>query len=138
HSIIFFIFLVCNVGGSLTPLGDPPLFLGFLQGVGFFWTTTHLWWEMLFVVALLLIIYYLWDRRLYKREQTAPETTDHKAISIDGKFNFVLLAGVLAFVLFSGIVNLGSISVYGVDLPVAGLIRDAGLLILTWISWRIT
>ena len=63
HVIVFFIFLVSNIGGSLTPLGDPPLFLGFLRGVDFFWTThAPLWRETLFVGAILLAVFFLLDR----------------------------------------------------------------------------
>ena len=54
HVVIFFIFLVSNIGGSLTPLGDPPLFVGFLRGVDFFWTTQHLWMQMLLVGGIVL------------------------------------------------------------------------------------
>ena len=61
HVIIFFIFLVANIGGSLTPLGDPPLFLGFLKGVDFFWTTSAMLIPMLFMVACLLIIFFSID-----------------------------------------------------------------------------
>jgi Na+/H+ antiporter NhaD/arsenite permease-like protein len=61
HTIVFFIFIVCNCGGCLLPLGDPPLFLGYLMGVPFLWTTV-LWKEWLFVNAALLVFYYLWDR----------------------------------------------------------------------------
>ena len=55
HVVVFFIFLVANAGGSLSPLGDPPLFLGFLNGVSFFWTTVHLALPMLFICAVLLV-----------------------------------------------------------------------------------
>ena len=58
HVVVFFIFLVSNIGGSLTPLGDPPLFLGFLRGVDFFWTTTHLFTETLFVGGVVLLIFF--------------------------------------------------------------------------------
>ena len=61
HIIIFFIFLVANIGGSLTPLGDPPLFLGFLHGVSFFWTTKAMFLPMLFSSTLLLLIYFVID-----------------------------------------------------------------------------
>lgn len=138
HTVVFFIFLVCNVGGALTPLGDPPLFLGFLQGVGFFWTTTHLWWEMLFVVAVLLTVYYVWDTYLFKRDQQPRAEEKKEPIGVTGKFNLILLAGVIGFVLFSGIYDLGFVTVYDVSVPISGLIRDAGLLALTWISWRST
>ena len=67
HSVVFFIFLVANIGGSLTPLGDPPLFLGFLRGVPFFWTT-RLAAETLLCAVILLTAYYFIDRRLWARE----------------------------------------------------------------------
>lgn len=139
HTVVFFIFLVCNVGGSLTPLGDPPLFLGFLRGVGFFWTTTHIWLETLFVVAVLLSIYALWDSLLYRRE--SPQLVreiQYEPLGMEGKANLFLLAGVVGFVLFSGVAKLGSVSVLGIELPVAGVIRDVGLLALTYLSWKIT
>lgn len=60
HTIVFFIFVVCNCGGCLLPIGDPPLFLGYLEGVDFLWTLS-LWREYLFVNASLLVVYYLWD-----------------------------------------------------------------------------
>lgn len=70
HIPVFFIFVVSNCGGLLTPLGDPPLFLGFLKGVGFFWTA-RLWPQWLLANGLLLTIFYVWDRRAYRREATA-------------------------------------------------------------------
>jgi Na+/H+ antiporter NhaD/arsenite permease-like protein len=76
HTVIFFIFVACNCGGCLTPLGDPPLFLGYLQGVDFLWTL-RLWPAWLFVNGLLLAIYYVWDRFLaYPREQRADIARD--------------------------------------------------------------
>lgn len=65
HIVVFFIFLAANAGGSLTPLGDPPLFLGFLKGVDFFWTMQHIFPETLFVCISLLAIFYLIDRHYY-------------------------------------------------------------------------
>jgi Na+/H+ antiporter NhaD/arsenite permease-like protein len=67
HLIVFFIFLVANIGGSLTPLGDPPLFLGFLQGVTFFWTF-NLFTEMLFVSVILLFVFFAWDTYMFRKE----------------------------------------------------------------------
>ncbi len=67
HLIVFFIFLVANVGGSLTPLGDPPLFLGFLQGVEFFWTF-QLMPQFLFVVSWLLLAFFIWDTYMFRKE----------------------------------------------------------------------
>ena len=68
HTIVFFIFLVANIGGSLTPLGDPPLFLGFLQGVGFFWPTQNMLLPMVMVSAIVLVIYFVLDSYLHSRE----------------------------------------------------------------------
>ena len=140
HMVVFFIFLVANVGGSLTPLGDPPLFLGFLNGVDFFWTTTHLFWEMSFVVVILLTVYYFWDRYLYAQEEQPEEVAveDREPLGIEGGFNFLLLAGVVGFVLFSGAYNLGDVAIYNVHVRVAGMIRDIGLLALAYLSWILT
>src|SRR5690625_6194665 len=86
HIVVFFIFLVANVGGSLTPLGDPPLFLGFLQGVDFFWTTTNLFWEMRFLVVILLVLYYFCYRYLYSIEEpvAAPYEAHKESLVLDG------------------------------------------------------
>ena len=72
HLVVFFIFLVSNVGGSLTPLGDPPLFLGFLKGIDFFWTARHLLPETLFMVASLITIFYMVDSYYMKKEGVSP------------------------------------------------------------------
>jgi Na+/H+ antiporter NhaD/arsenite permease-like protein len=97
HTIIFFIFIVSNIGGSLLPIGDPPLFIGYLRGVPFFWTL-NLWKEWAFSVALLLVIYWIWDTRAYRHEAVADLRRDEaqvQPISISGKINFLLLAGVI-------------------------------------------
>lgn len=140
HMVIFFIFLVANVGGSLTPLGDPPLFLGFLQGVDFFWTTTNLFWEMSFVVVILLVLYYFWDRYLYAREEpvAAPDAAEKEPLGLEGGINLLLLAGIVGAVLFSGTVKMGEVTVYGVHMTVQNIIRDIVLLILAWLSWVLT
>lgn len=99
HVIVFFIFLVANIGGSLTPLGDPPLFLGFLQGVSFFWTLklTPAW---LFAVGLLLIVFFILDRSFFKKELiNSDEELTKTPLKIEGRRNFFLLAGVLATVI---------------------------------------
>lgn len=139
HIVIFFIFLVANVGGSLSPLGDPPLFLGFLQGVDFFWTTQFLFLEMSFVAVVLLAIYYLWDRHLYKKETNTPPKDDGtEPLGIEGSRNLFLILGVIAAVLFSGLVHLGEFTVFHVHVKVENVVRDIVLLMLTWISWQIT
>lgn len=138
HTIVFFIFLVANIGGSLTPLGDPPLFLGFLQGVPFFWTTEHMLAEMLFMSAALLAIYYVWDRIAYAGEDQWKRPLSDEAIGLEGGVNLLLLLGVIAAVLFSGFVRLGGFEVYGIELRIENLIRDAALLALAAASWKWT
>jgi Na+/H+ antiporter NhaD/arsenite permease-like protein len=100
HTVIFFIFMVSNIGGLLLPLGDPPLFLGYLRGVPFFWTLT-LWKEWLFACGTLLVIYYLWDSRMYRREAPEDITLDEtrrQPLQLRGALNIALLLGVVASV----------------------------------------
>src|SRR5690606_38536852 len=92
YHIIFFIFMVSNVGGSLTPIGDPPLFLGFLKGVPFFWTLTHNWPAWITAIALLAIIFYFLDQKFGKAasEEVVPENYSNK-FSLIGSKNFLWL-----------------------------------------------
>ena len=102
HTVVFFIFLVSNIGGMLTPLGDPPLFLGYLQGVPFAWTL-RLWGPWLTMTATLLVLYYAWDCRQHARETKAALTRDHTKITplrIRGALNALWLVGVVAAVAF--------------------------------------
>ena len=102
HTVVFTILIVANCGGLLTPLGDPPLFLGFLRGVPFEWTF-NLLPEWLFVNALLLLAYYALDRRAYARETPeaiAWDTTAQQPLGIVGKLNFVFFAIIIAGVAF--------------------------------------
>jgi len=142
HVVVFFIFIVSNAGGSLTPLGDPPLFLGFLKGVDFFWTLQHLFPQSLFLIGSLLVIFFILDSWYYnKREavQAADPTPDSRQIGFDGKVNFVLLAGVVALVLMSGLWKSDvSFNVAGTDVGLPGLARDAGLLLIILISLKLT
>ncbi|GAP35696.1 putative transmembrane protein [Piscinibacter sakaiensis] len=140
HVVVFFIFVVSNAGGSLTPLGDPPLFLGFLKGVSFGWTLQHLWPQTLFLVAGLLAIFWLLDGWLYRREGVTPidPTPDTPRLAIDGGVNLLLLAGVVGLVLMSGLWHGGiAVVVAGAELSWGGLLRDAGLLLLAAASLRL-
>jgi Na+/H+ antiporter NhaD/arsenite permease-like protein len=105
HLPIFFIFTVSNVGGLLTPLGDPPLFLGFLNGVPFTWTL-NLWREWLLVNGLVLVLFVAWDTVAYRREspEAVPPTTRHP-LRIQGLINLPLLAGIIAGVLVQGMME---------------------------------
>jgi len=102
HTVVFFIFLVSNIGGMLTPLGDPPLFLGYLQGVPFAWTL-RLWGPWLTMTATLLVLYYAWDCRQHARETKAALERDHtqsEPLRIRGALNGLWLVGVVAAVAF--------------------------------------
>jgi Na+/H+ antiporter NhaD/arsenite permease-like protein len=125
HVIVFFIFLVSNIGGSLTPLGDPPLFLGFLRGVDFFWTTQNLWRETLFVSGVLLAIFFLLDWVIYRKEGVSkPDPTPDTEVSVAGGINFPLLAIIIGAILMSATVDLGRITVLGSDVELANVLRD--------------
>lgn len=138
HLIIFFIFLVANIGGSLTPLGDPPLFLGFLHGVSFFWTL-HLFPDMIFCVFVLLVILYIWDSYMYRQEDLKPDLDGVKEpIKIEGAFNFLFLLGVVVGVLFSGMVHLPEISVFGIHVPLQNWVRDFWIVLMGILSLRLT
>ena len=141
HTIVFFIFIVSNIGGSLTPLGDPPLFLGFLKGVDFFWTARNILPDTLLVTAALLAIFYALDRHWYRKEGLLPydPTPDTKRIGVDGGANLFLLAGVIGLVLMSGLWKSGVVfDVYGTPLGLPGLVRDVGLVAITSISLKLT
>ncbi len=100
HVVVFFIFLVANIGGSLTPLGDPPLFLGFLKGVDFFWTMKLLP-VMAPVSLVLLVIFYIFDTYKFKDEGTPPDDGEKQPLRLEGKFNFVMVACIIGAILFS-------------------------------------
>jgi Na+/H+ antiporter NhaD/arsenite permease-like protein len=136
HLCVFFIFLVSNIGGSLTPLGDPPLFLGFLHGVPFFWTF-HLLSPMLVVAIPLLIMFYLVDRLYFRREEQPEETGGAEAVRVDGLHNLLFLAGVVGAVLMSGTWKIGTFELLGVELKTEFVLRD-GLLILLGILSLVT
>ena len=90
YHIIFFIFVVSNVGGSLTPIGDPPLFLGFLKGVPFFWTLTHNFYPWVLAVLFLVAVFYLYDKR-NKSDESADEEIPNGKVSLLGGKNFIWL-----------------------------------------------
>ena len=126
--VVFFIFLVANIGGALTPLGDPPLFLGFLQGVSFFWTLKILP-HMLVSVVILICIYFALDLYYFKKEGgKVPYDGEKKPLRLVGTYNFIFLAGVVGAVLMSGVADLGEVSTLGIHRAGQDWLRD-GLLI---------
>ena len=136
HTIVFFIFVVSNIGGSLTPLGDPPLFLGYLMGVPFWWTL-HLFGPMLFLTASLLVIYFIWDTVAYRSEEArdiAEDVQQVRPLAIQGGINFLWLLGVI-----------GCVAVIDPSRPLPGLgihpppyLREGMLLFLSALSWFTT
>jgi Na+/H+ antiporter NhaD/arsenite permease-like protein len=139
--MVFFIFIVSNVGGALTPLGDPPLFLGFLQGVGFFWTMRNILAETVCLVAALLVLFHAIDRRIYRREGVLPvdPTPDTRAIGFDGARNFWLLGAIVVVVLQSGLwKSTIAFDLLGAELTLPSLMRELALLAIIWLSLRIT
>ena len=138
HIFCFFIFLVANIGGSLTPLGDPPLFLGFLHNVPFFWVTTHILPHMLVASLILLALFYLIDRYHFRKEErealVPPEEEKGEPLGIEGLHNFALLAGVVGIILVSGYWRPGSISVLGVTVELQNLLRDVVIIALGFLS----
>lgn len=138
HVVVFFIFLVANAGGLLTPLGDPPLFLGFLNGVSFFWTTKHLALPMLFVCGVLLLVFYALDAWCWRRADAAAAPVEWN-LALGGKANFVLLAALVALVLMSGVWRPGTgFAIAGVPVQWQNLLRDAGLVALAVVSLTCT
>ena len=141
HVVVFFIFIVSNAGGSLTPLGDPPLFLGFLNGVDFFWTVTTLLPETLFLVGSLLAIFYVVDSWYYRREGVLPAdpTPDDERFGLEGAINFLPLLAVVGLVLMSGTWKPGiSFSVWGTEVALQQLVRDVLLVAVVFWSLKIT
>ncbi|MDO8769710.1 MAG: sodium:proton antiporter [Burkholderiaceae bacterium] len=142
HVVVFFIFIVSNAGGSLTPLGDPPLFLGFLKGVDFFWTVRQIFPETLFLIGSLLAIFYTLDWWFYHRREEvlqADPTPDTRQIGFDGVANFWLLGVIAALVLLSGFWQSSvAFHVMGTEVGLPGLVRDVGLVLVTLLSFKIT
>jgi Na+/H+ antiporter NhaD/arsenite permease-like protein len=141
HVVVFFIFLVSNIGGSLTPLGDPPLFLGFLKGVDFFWTTVHILPDTLFMALPLLAIFYVLDRILIGRETSAPPTlpADAPLFAITGWVNVALLGAIVGAVLLSGVWNPGiSVSIHHTEVELQNVVRDILLLLIAFASLKLT
>lgn len=158
HTVVFFIFMVSNIGGALTPVGDPPLFLGFLHGVPFFWTM-RLFVPMGLNILILISLYLIIDYVLYQREmkqQTAPVNAGETApIRIEGLKNLIFLAGVIAAVVFSGTLNkhplfynaltgeatgiiLMNLEGHNLVWPWINILRDSIMLLMAWLAFKTT
>ena len=138
HTFVFFIFLVSNIGGSLTPLGDPPLYLGFLKGVSFFWTTTHLFHEFLFCAALLLGVYYILDSLAWARERPEIPAGEPEPLRVQGLLNLALIGVVVAMVLIQGYWQPGEVEIFGQHIGIERLIGIAVFLAVSYVSMKLT
>ena len=140
HVICFFIFLVANIGGSLTPLGDPPLFLGFLHNVPFFWVTTGILPHMLLTCVILLALFFIVDSFYYRKEKDQPQLPEEEKVPIklEGIYNFLFLGGIIGAVLMSGYWKAGHFSVLGVEWAYQNISRDIIIIAMGLLSLFVT
>jgi Na+/H+ antiporter NhaD/arsenite permease-like protein len=139
HVVIFFIFLVANIGGALTPLGDPPLFVGFLRGVGFFWTAQHLWLQTLIVAVLLLAIFFALDTWIARGEPKTPANASPEPLWLHGGINIALIALIIAAILVSATWKPGiAFDVYGTHVELQNALRDLALVLIALASLWLT
>ncbi len=139
HIVVFVIFVVANIGGGLTPLGDPPLFLGFLKGINFFWTVTHMLPLVGFCVAILLVVFFILDSYYYSKEDNRPaKTAGGGKLSIAGIPNIMLLPCVTLAVLASSMKLGDAFTLHYVTVPWASVLQVGLLLIITIASMKIT
>jgi len=134
--VVFFIFLVANIGGSLTPVGDPPLFLGFLHGVPFFWTFAILP-HMVFTALILLAIYFALDTYYYKKEgfnKSQIDEEEKEPIRLVGSYNFIFLAGIVGSVIISGLVDWGEVNTFGIHRSIQEWARDGFIILMGILS----
>jgi Na+/H+ antiporter NhaD/arsenite permease-like protein len=142
HVVIFFIILVANVGGALSPLGDPPLFVGFLHGVDFFWTTRQLLMPTVLVAGLVLIAFVALDLWHYRKDRlvtTVGETDPPLDLNVRGTINLLLIAGVIAAILGAAWWQPGiSFDIYGTKVELQNALRDVILLVIAFLSLVLT
>jgi Na+/H+ antiporter NhaD/arsenite permease-like protein len=143
HVMVFFIFLVANIGGTLSPLGNPPIFVGFLQGVDFFWTTTHVWQQTVVVAGLVLAIFFVTDLRLYMRDRrvaiVGEATPKQEPIRVRGLVNLVLIAAIVGAIVVSAVWRPEIIfDVEGTRIALQDLVRDVALGFIALASLALT
>lgn len=147
HVVIFFIFLVANIGGGMTPLGDPPLFMGFLEGVDFFWTVKNIGIQVLVSIVVLLSLFFLIDTYLFKKNDSdllhnnsekSQDLDKLMKISVDGYFNLFLMICIILTVVLSGMIKSGNLSIFGLEIKFSSIFRDLILMIIGIISLKRT
>jgi Na+/H+ antiporter NhaD/arsenite permease-like protein len=142
HVVVFFIFLVANIGGALSPLGDPPLFVGFLRGVDFFWTTHTLWFETALVAGLVLLAFVALDVRYYRKDRLVATVGEAKRpinLGVSGGINLLLIAGIIGAILAAAAWKpASSVRIYGTTLELQNIARDAALVLIAILSLALT
>lgn len=138
HTIVFFTFIVANIGGSLTPIGNPPLLMGFISKVPFFWPLSKLLAPTALACGVLLLTYFIIDSHFYKKETSKPITKTKTALKIEGGWNFILLVGVIFSVLASSQDWGIAFYLYHVPMPLSELVEILAMLAITLISLKIT
>ena len=140
HVVVFFIFLVANIGGALSPLGDPPLFVGFLRGVDFFWTTQHLLQQTAITAGVVLAAFVALDVWLYRKDRLVQLVgSPPLQLRIRGGINLLLIAAIIGAILLSAIYKRGIVfDAYGTPLALQNLLRDAALIVIALLSLWLT
>lgn len=138
HTLIFFIFIVGNIGGTLTPVGNPPLLMGFISKVPFFWPTAKLLAPTLLAVAILLVLYFIMELYFYKKEAIKHVSIDKTPIAIEGGVNFLLLIGVIFTVILSSKEMGIAFTLCQVTVPVNELVEIGLLALITFLSFNIS
>lgn len=138
HTIVFFTFIVANIGGSLTPVGNPPLLMGFISKVPFFWPLSKLLAPTALACGILLLLFFIIDSYFYKKETAKPVTKTKTVLKIEGGWNFILLIGVIFAVLASSQDWGTAFYIYHVPMPLSELVELLAMLAITLISLKIT
>ncbi|MCL2155918.1 MAG: sodium:proton antiporter [Leptospirales bacterium] len=139
HVVVFVIFVVANIGGGLTPLGDPPLFLGFLKGIDFFWTMKHMLAPVAFSVIALVIIFFIMDTYYYKKEENKPTANSGgEKLKLVGIPNMLLIPCIMGAVIVSSVDMGTAFTVHYVEVPFASMLQVVLLLIITFVSLKIS
>jgi Na+/H+ antiporter NhaD/arsenite permease-like protein len=139
HVVVFFIILVANIGGALTPIGDPPLLVGFLHGIEFFWPAQHLWLQTIIVAGVVLIVFFALDFWHFRNEASPSTTAPTESLRLHGLINFLLLGTIIAAILISAMWKAGiAFDVYGTKLELQNLLRDGIFILVAFASLWLT
>jgi Na+/H+ antiporter NhaD/arsenite permease-like protein len=143
HVVVFFIILVVNVGGALSPLGNPPLYVGFLQGVAFFWPAQHLWQQTAILAGLTLAIFVALDGWYYRKDRRITTVGEPPLppdrLGLRGGINFVLIAAIVLAILLSSHWRPGiAFDLLGTTLELQNVVRDVALVSIAVLSLVLT